>query len=100
MVKLVSLLNSEWLIKMQTTNNQQPAALPATSSTLNPRTYCPLQQVTRPTVPTNSAAFYLNRKPQTLRMWACLENGPIRPIRINRRLAWSVAEIKTLLQIS
>ena len=57
----------------------------------------PLEQVTRPTVPTDQAAYYLNRKPQTMRAYACLENGPLRPIRINRRLAWRVADIKRLL---
>ena len=46
---------------------------------------------------TNEAAQLLNRKPQTLRAWACLENGPIRPIRINGRLAWPVAQIRALL---
>ena len=56
-----------------------------------------LENVTRPTGPTDAAAYYLNRKPQTLRAWACLENGPLRPIRINGRLAWSVASIKSLL---
>lgn len=59
--------------------------------------FTPLEQVTRPTVPTDAAAHYLNRKPQTLRAWACLENGALRPIRINGRLAWSVAGIKSLL---
>ncbi len=59
--------------------------------------FTPLEQVTRPTVPTDAAAYYLNRQPQTLRAWACLENGAMRPIRINGRLAWNVAEIKSLL---
>lgn len=57
----------------------------------------PLESVTRPTVPTEQAAYYLDRKPQTMRAWACLENGPIRPIRINARLAWPVKEIKKVL---
>lgn len=58
----------------------------------------PLEQVTRPTVPTDQAAYYLNRKPQTLRFWAVYEQKcGIRPIRINGRLAWSVADIKRLL---
>lgn len=57
----------------------------------------PLELVTRPTVPTDAAAYYLNRQPQTLRAWACLENGAIRPIRIHGRLAWSVADIKSIL---
>jgi len=57
----------------------------------------PLEQVTSPTVPTAAAAYYLNRQPQTLRAWACLENGALRPIRISGRLAWSVASIRSLL---
>ncbi len=48
-------------------------------------------------LPTNEAAMIMNRRPQTLRKWACLENGPIRPVRINGRLAWKVADIRTLL---
>lgn len=60
-------------------------------------TFCPLEQVTRPTVPTDAAAYYLNRQPQTLRAWACLENGALRPIRISGRLAWPVSGIRKLL---
>ncbi|CAJ3121075.1 Uncharacterised protein [Burkholderia pseudomallei] len=48
-------------------------------------------------IPTDVAAAALNRKPQTLRKWACLENGPVRPVRINGRLAWRVADIQALL---
>jgi len=48
-------------------------------------------------LPTNEAAAAINRAPQTLRKWACLENGPIRPIRINGRLAWRVADLQLLL---
>ena len=51
----------------------------------------------RDMLPTNDAATAINRAPQTLRKWACLECGPIRPIRINGRLAWSVADLRTLL---
>lgn len=63
----------------------------------NQQIFPPLESVTRPTVPTDAAAFYLNRRPQTLRAWACLENGALRPVRINGRLAWSVSEIRNLL---
>lgn len=56
-----------------------------------------LAEETRTHVATARAAFWLNRKEQTLRMWACYENGPLRPVRINGRLAWSVAEIRRLL---
>ena len=56
-----------------------------------------LESVNRPTVETASAAFYLNRREQTLRSWACHEDGPLRPIRINGRLAWRVSELKRIL---
>ena len=65
-----------------------------------PQQFPPLEQVNRPTVPTEQAAHYLNRRPQTLRAWACLENGPLRPHRVMGRLAWSVAEIRTVLGVA
>ena len=52
---------------------------------------------TRATLPTHEAAFHLNRAQQTMRLWACQENGPIRPLRINGRLAWPVTAIRNLL---
>ena len=65
---------------------------------INPNQFVPLELETRPAIPTDAAAYHLNRKPQTLRVWACEENGPIRPIRINGRLAWSVSAIRMLLE--
>lgn len=62
-------------------------------------TFTPLALETRPAVDTAAAAHYLSRRPQTLRGWACLENGPLRPIRINGRLAWPTAAIKQLLGV-
>ncbi|MDO8904736.1 DNA-binding protein [Hydrogenophaga sp.] len=59
----------------------------------------PLAHETRPVVDTAAAAHYLSRRPQTLRGWACLENGPLRPIRINGRLAWPVAELRRVLGV-
>lgn len=59
--------------------------------------FIPLDRETRVAIPTDAAAHHLNRKPQTLRAWACLENGAIRPIRINGRLAWPVAAIRAVL---
>lgn len=83
---------------METIANQNFTPFkPETFAAHNLQTYPPLELVTRPTVPTDAAAYYLNRAPQTLRAWACLENGPIRPIRINGRLAWRVSDIKQLL---
>lgn len=65
-----------------------------------PKQFPPLESVTRPTVDTAAAAYYLNRKPQTCRAWACMENGPLRPRRIMGRLAWSVAEIRAVLGVA
>lgn len=72
----------------------------ATPGIVTPQPFPPLESVTRPTVDTAAAAHYLNRRPQTCRAWACLENGPLRPVRINGRLAWRVADIRRLLGVA
>lgn len=56
-----------------------------------------IDKETRSHVDTAQAAYWLNRKTQTLRSWACLENGPIRPVRILGRLAWPVDAIRHTL---
>jgi len=61
--------------------------------------YPPLEAVTRPNITTGEAAYYLNRKPQTMREWA-MTGRVIRPLRINGRLAWPVSEIKKVLGIA
>lgn len=83
---------------MQTATIQQlqQAAKSATAAK-QLQNFPPIETETRSHVDTACAAFHLTRKPQTLRAWASLENGPIRPTRINGRLAWSVADIKRLL---
>lgn len=59
----------------------------------------PLERETRPAVGTSQAAAYLNRRPQTLRAWACHEEGPIRPVRVHGRLLWPMAEIRRVLGV-
>ncbi len=49
-------------------------------------------------LPTDEAAAAINRKPQTLRKWACEGSGPIRPVRINSRLGWRVEDLRRLLE--
>jgi hypothetical protein len=63
-------------------------------------TYPPLAVESRSAVDTETAAFHLNRRPQTLRCWAAYENGPIRPLRINGRLAWPTARLRELCGVS
>jgi hypothetical protein len=61
-------------------------------------TYPPLELEARVAVDTATAAFHLSRRPQTLRGWAMRDGtGPLRPIRVNGRLAWAVADIKRVL---
>lgn len=59
----------------------------------------PLESVTRPVVTTQEAAFYLLRRPQTLRGWAASESYPagLRPVRIAGRLGWPVDGIRRAL---
>lgn len=59
----------------------------------------PLEKVNRPTVPTDQAGYYLDRRPQTMRTWAMREDGPLRPLRINGRLAWPVADLRRVLGV-
>lgn len=61
------------------------------------QSFPPLAQETKTAVTTEVAAYYLSRKPQTLRAWACLDNGPIRPVRVHGRLSWSIADIQSVL---
>jgi hypothetical protein len=58
-----------------------------------------LDSEVRTAVPTDCAAFHLGRRPQTLRAWACREDGPLRPIRIHGRLAWPVGELRRLVGV-
>jgi hypothetical protein len=59
--------------------------------------YPKLSTITKPNVPTQAAAYYLDRQPQTLRNWACKKNGPLNPLYIAGRLAWPVKELRRVL---
>lgn len=67
---------------------------------VNTQQFPALELVTRPNLKTEEAAHYLNRRPQTLRAWACLENGPMRPTRIGGLLAWNTATVKALAGVA
>ncbi|MFZ2387021.1 MAG: DNA-binding protein [Polaromonas sp.] len=56
-----------------------------------------LELENRPTVNTAAAAHYLHLAPQTMRLHACKESGPLRAIRINGRLHWRTEDIRRLL---
>lgn len=66
----------------------------------NARNFPPLDRETRTAIDTETAAYHLSREPQTLRVWACKENGPLRPLRVHGRLAWPTGEIRRLLGVT
>lgn len=60
-----------------------------------------LDRETRSAVDTACAAFHLNRQPQTLRGWAMRDGtGPLRPFRINGRLAWKTEDLRRVLGVA
>ncbi len=59
----------------------------------------PLARETRAALPTPEAAWHLSRAAQTLRLWACQDTGPIRPIRLHGRLLWPVSELRRVLGV-
>jgi hypothetical protein len=64
-------------------------------------TFPPLEAVTAPIVSTAQAAHYLNRAPQTLRIWAMGRvPAPIRPLNVGGRLAWPVSELRRVLGVA
>lgn len=68
-----------------------------TKHATKPNRFTPLAQETRATLPTNEAAFHLNLACQTMRIYACKENGPLRPLRVNGRLHWKTEDLRRLL---
>ncbi len=75
-------------------------AIPSAATLAQWEKYPPLASVTRTHVDTNAAAFYLNRRPQTLRGWHCHGDFPtagLRPLVLNGRLNWDVPAIKAAM---
>lgn len=75
-----------------------PLPLPIATQTHTRPLISEIDAESRTHVSTAVAARWLNRKPQTLRKWACYEDGLLRPLRVNGRLAWSVADIRRVLE--
>jgi len=82
---------------MQTATHDSAEARQAATAAA---TFPLLTTETRTHVPTDCAAHWLMRRPQTMRGYACREDGPLRPIRINGRLGWAVADIRKLLGVA
>jgi hypothetical protein len=62
--------------------------------------FTPLELETRPTVGTAACAFYLQKAQQTLRIYACRDSGPLRPIRVGSHLHWRTSDIRRLLGVA
>ncbi len=60
----------------------------------------PLERETRATLPTNEAAYHLNRAEQTLRLWAIKNDGAVKCLRVNGRLQWPVSQIKAVMGVT
>lgn len=60
----------------------------------------PLGRELRTAITTREAAIHLSRAQQTLRKWAMNGDGPVKPVRVQGRLMWSVADLKAALGVS
>ncbi len=65
-----------------------------------PPQFPPLEQVTKPNLTTKEFCFYTNLAEQTAWVYACKESGPVRPIRIGRRLNWPTKAVKELCGVA
>lgn len=63
------------------------------------RIFPALENETRTTVDTKTAAYYLNYSTQSLRLWSHKGTGPLQPIRMKgaNKLQWRVADIRKLV---
>jgi predicted DNA-binding transcriptional regulator AlpA len=65
-----------------------------------PTDFPPLEAVTKPNLTTKEFCHYTNLAEQTAWLYACKETGPIRPIRIGRKLNWPTSEVKKLCGVA
>ena len=77
---------------MQTATHHSPEVRQAATGPA----FVSLDRETRAAFDTATAAYHLCRRPQTLRGWACKEDGPLRPVRMHGRLMWPTAKLREL----
>lgn len=89
---------------MQTATHHPEIVSPARLAAVERKggAFVSLASETRATVDTATAAYHLNRQPQTLRGWASAETYPpgLKPMRVMGRLSWPVAGIKAALGVA
>lgn len=81
---------------MQTDAHQSTDAHEGAASVQFP----PLESVTKPVLTTKEYCYYANFAEQTAWIHASKETGPVRPIRIGRRLGWPTKAVKQLCGVS
>ena len=59
-------------------------------------TFPPLEEQTKPLLTTKEYCFYLNFQEQTAWIHACKQTGPVRPVKIGRKLGWPTKAVKEL----
>ena len=79
-----------------TTHHSAGVLLAKTQPSDSSPAFVSLDAETRTAVDTATAAFHLSRRPQTLRGWACREDGPLRAVRLHGRLAWKTDDLRRL----
>lgn len=60
----------------------------------------PLEAVSKPLLTTGEFCYYTNLAKQTAWLWACKENGKIRPVRIGGKLGWPTKATKELCGVA
>lgn len=84
-------------MKTQTVVNTEATRLKTAS-----QQFVALELVTKPTLSTAEYAYYIGIAPQTARIHACKECGPLRPIRLpgSSLLRWSTLATKKLVGVA
>jgi hypothetical protein len=99
----MQVINAEEFVKLEAKSplkSQLDGTQPMQARAPHKLDFLPLEAETRPTVDTAATAYYLHKAQQTLRIWACKENGPIRPIRVGAHLHWKTSDIRKLLGVA
>lgn len=56
----------------------------------------PLEAQSKPLLTTKEYCYYLNFAEQTAWIHACKQTGPVRPVKVGRKLGWPTAAVKVL----
>lgn len=60
----------------------------------------PLEAQTKPLLTTKEYCYYANFAEQTAWIHACKQTGPVRPVKVGRKLGWPTAAVKALCGVA